>query len=175
MIDFLDKYRKQRKYSNIFIIFVSLILALSINLFILDSSNINDQIKTSILDAKNNSKTDIYLKLSDKKDKIEMYTNKKISDIINLNFSLLYDPAWISIKWINCFNNKNINLTSLETGITNVNIDYKDNIFYNISDKVCEFDIIKSNPNTQHLIVDKMFFEDASKKSFEISVASFSF
>lgn len=176
MWDILKKYKKHKKFSNIAIVFTSLILAISINLFIIDSTTINKHIKTSLLESKiQNNISDIFMKVSKNNKTVELFTSKDINDITNINMSFLYNPDTISINSIVCNINSTSNLNSDNNWISSVIIDFEKNTSFQKNEKICDINIDKKSKNTEQLIIEKISFFDKNSNTYEPSVSSLSF
>jgi len=99
MQDILKKYKKHKLLSNLWVVVTSLIMAAWINFFVIDSTNIGQNIKTSVLNAsKNSNLADIYLEK--KGDIIELKTSKNINNITSLSFNVSYNPDTLKIEKI---------------------------------------------------------------------------
>lgn len=97
MKDFLQKYQKQNTISNLGIIITSLVLAIWINIFLVDGTNIWNKLKTSVLDSNQSEiKADLYIEKKD--DKILIKNSKDILEAKNLSFSITYNPNLLEIK-----------------------------------------------------------------------------
>lgn len=97
MKDFLQKYQKQNNMSNLAIIVTSLILAIWINIFLIDWTEIWSKLKTSVLDSSQNEiKSDLYIEKID--NKILIKNSKDILEAKNLSFSITYNPNLVEIK-----------------------------------------------------------------------------
>jgi len=99
MQDILKKYKQHKLLSNLWIVVTSLIMAIWINFFVIDSTNIGQNIKTSVLNAsKNSNLADIYLEK--KGNIIELKTSKNINNITSLSLNVSYNPDNLKIEKI---------------------------------------------------------------------------
>jgi len=97
MKDFLKKYQKQNNISNLAIIVTSLVLAIWINIFLIDWTEIWSKLKTSVLDSSQNEiKADLYIEKVE--NKILIKNSKDILATKNISFSITYNPSLIEIK-----------------------------------------------------------------------------
>lgn len=99
MKDFIKKYQNHKLMTNINIILASLILAIFLNFFVIDSTNIWQSLKTSILNSKVwEEKADLYLQKID--NELFLVANKNMNNLDVLSLSLIYNPDNVSISEI---------------------------------------------------------------------------
>jgi uncharacterized membrane-anchored protein YitT (DUF2179 family) len=61
-MDIISKYKKQKKVSNFAIITISFILAITINFFIINNTNLSNTLKANLLESEIRQNTgDLYL------------------------------------------------------------------------------------------------------------------
>jgi uncharacterized membrane-anchored protein YitT (DUF2179 family) len=61
-MDIISKYKKQKKVSNFAIITISFILAITINFFIINNTNLSNTLKANLLESEIKQNTgDLYL------------------------------------------------------------------------------------------------------------------
>jgi len=112
MQDILKKYKQHKFISNLGIVVTSLIVAVWINFFVIDSTNIGQNIKTSVLNASiNQNLADIYLEK--KWDNIVIKTSKNINNLKSLSFNVSYNPETLIIE------NITSNITSQVLNLSN--------------------------------------------------------
>lgn len=100
MKDFLKKYHNKKVIWNIWIAVTSLILAFWINLFLIDSTSMWKELKTSVLDTKvSEVKADLFLEKSE--NKIIVKNSKDILNTKNISLSITYNPEDLEIVNIN--------------------------------------------------------------------------
>jgi len=114
MQDILKKYRKRKIFTNISLVLTSLVLAIWINITLIDGTEMWQNLKTSVLNSniQKQDKSDIYLKEYDWK--ISLFSSKDIYNIKNLSFGLTYNPQNITIDNISSKKWEIINLNSSE-------------------------------------------------------------
>lgn len=96
MNNFLKKIKNKKYFSNTNIIIISLIVAIFINFFILNWSQIEQNLKASIINSQLwINQWDIYLSKNERW--INMLTNKSINDMNNFSFTINYNPKNITI------------------------------------------------------------------------------
>lgn len=106
MKDFLQKYREKKILSNMWILFASLVLALWINFFVIDSTNFWNWLKADVLNSNLvKDYSDIYI--SNNLDKISIKNSKKMENVEKLSIWLIHNPENVDLKfsstidWIN--------------------------------------------------------------------------
>ncbi len=100
MKDFLKKYHNKKVIWNIWIAVTSLVLAFWINLFLIDSTYMWKELKTSVLDTKiAEVKADLFLEKSE--NKIIVKNSKDILNTKNISLSITYNPEDLEIVNIN--------------------------------------------------------------------------
>lgn len=173
MKDFLQKYQKQNNMSNLAIIVTSLILAIWINIFLVDGTNIWNKLKTSVLDSNQSEiKADLYIEKKD--DKILIKNSKDILEAKNLSFSITYNPNLLEIKEVKSDLWENMLLweknTWFETYI--VNISWK-NVFKN--NNIVEIIATKNNNESTQINMINANFNDNSGEKYNLSTSWLTF
>lgn len=116
--DIIKSYKSKKLKSNLWLIALSLVCALSIN-FALSNSKIWNYLKTSVNEAsiKNENNSDLYMTklISWPNIEIEIKSNKDIYEAKNLAFSFFYNNEDIKIKDI---------MTNLDQAKLNKMLDY---------------------------------------------------
>jgi hypothetical protein len=110
MTDFVKEYKQKRLVSNLWIVGISLVLALWINFFLLDETEIWQNLKASILDVNTTeSKADFYLENA--WNSIIVKNSNTLQGPTSVWLTLSYNPEvleigeitadfwWISILW----------------------------------------------------------------------------
>lgn len=111
MQDILKKYKKHRLLSNIWVVALSLIMAVWINFFVIDSTNFGQNLKTSVLNSStNNNLADIYLE--NLNNEIKLKTSKDINNLKSLSFSISYNPNNLKIEEFISSNAQILNLSN---------------------------------------------------------------
>lgn len=97
MEDIITKYKKQRKIKTIWIIVTSLLLAISLNVFI-STSDMWKTIKSSVLESSStkNDLSDLYL--TSDSNILTLKASKEMKEVKNVSFSFLYNPENIELK-----------------------------------------------------------------------------
>lgn len=100
MKDFIKKYHNKKVIWNIWVVAASLIMAFWINFFIIDSSEIWNNLKASVINSENiwkENKADLYIE-NNKNWIISINSSKSIESIENISFSVIFNPENIEIK-----------------------------------------------------------------------------
>jgi len=99
MKDIIKKYKKNKLKTNINIILSSFLVAILINVFLIDWTSIWKNLKTSVLNSKiENNISDLSIK--NQNWTLNIISNKEIQSIENISYSIVYNPANIKIKSI---------------------------------------------------------------------------
>lgn len=166
----IEKYKKHKKLSNLTIIFLSLVIAISVNFFILDSSKIGKSLKTNLLESdQKNNLSDLYLEKNN--NYIVLKTSKQLNNLKNLNLSFVYNPDNVSLN--NFTSNINSNIEKI------VNNDWITSIFVNFSEKttfkkwevVLRIETTKKENNSEQLNLINSNFTDNSWENFLLSTS----
>lgn len=97
MKNFLADYKKEKKIWTFTIIWLSLILAISINFYIFDRSSLWQNIKASILDINNVwNKWDFYLEKAWNTE-LQIKSSKLLQKPTTLSFTINYNPEVLEI------------------------------------------------------------------------------
>ncbi|MDD3793935.1 MAG: hypothetical protein PHI37_03925 [Candidatus Gracilibacteria bacterium] len=173
MKDFLKKYQNQNNMSNLAIIITSLILAIGINIFLIDGTDIGNKLKTSVLDSNQNEiKADLYIEKVD--NKILIKNSKDILGTKNISFSITYNPSLIEIKEVRSNLGENMILGEKNTGFETylLNISGKD-----ISKNTPIAEIIASknkDESTQINMINANFIDNSDEK-YNLSTSGITF
>lgn len=173
MKDIIAKYKKQKIISNVWIVFASLIIALSINFFILDSANMAKTLKTNILEAEeSDNKSDIFLE--NNWGNISLKTSKTLNNIISLTVSLAYNPENTKINDI-LTQEWTISNISNVSGINSIIIDFSKPTSFNLWSEILMINTVKTNANSEQLNVINANFTDSSNETFMLTTSWITF
>lgn len=173
MSNTIKNKKKRSIFSNTNIVLSSLVLALWVNFFLLDSTNIWQSIKTSVINSNiNEVKSD--LSIINNNWELEIIINKNINAIDNLSFSLIYNPEIISIKDA---------ISDLWTIITLSNTPWVSSIIFtpesiiNINkwDTIVKLQIEKSENISENLNILNANFKDVNWEQFLLSTSWITF
>ncbi len=167
MKDFLKKYHKRKLTSNLFIVVAALIMAFAINFMLIDGTNFWKNLKTSVLDIKNNEKkADIFLQEINKK--IHLKNSKNIENMTSFSISISYNPENIELK--------NIKSNLWEVSILWDKNDWIINIILNsnwknlnINEDILEIDIEKKVEKQVWINLVNGNFTDKTGEKFELT------
>ena len=173
MKDILSKYKKHRLISNIWIVTASLIMAIWINFFVIDSTEFWNNLKTSVLNANSNTNlADIYLEKTN--NDIILKTSKDINNSTSLSFSISYNPTEINIADIVADNAQVLNLSNTP-GINSVVITFdteKDIIAWN---KIITLNVEKLKDGIQNINIINAKFTDWNSEDYLLTTSWISF
>ena len=107
MKDILKKYSKHQTISKFGIVWVSLVLAIGVNLFLLDSWNLWSNLKTSVLNYQDSQiKADISIQVEN--NTLQIIANQDMTNVQKISLSLTYNP-------------ENWNIEAFTTALGNIN------------------------------------------------------
>ena len=116
MKDILTNYKKHKIFQNIFLVISSLVLAIAIHIFIIDSDNIQF-LKTNVLESSSSyNNSDIYLEKAENQE-IILKNSKSMDNVKSISFSLFFDEDALTIKNISPQANGDISIISQSGGI----------------------------------------------------------
>lgn len=97
--DFMKKYNRQRIASNIWVVVTSLVLALWINFYLLDQTEIWQNLTASILNV-NQNETRANLYLENNSSKILLKSSATLQQPVSLSVTLVYNPENLEINGV---------------------------------------------------------------------------
>lgn len=175
MSDFLKKYREKKIISNAWIIFTSLVLALWINFFLVDSTNFWQSLKADVLSS--TTKEDLSnIYLIKNWNKIYLRNSKKMDNIDKLTINLSYNPENVEIKnissnidWINILNLWN------EPWINTliITLSWSKNISSWVN--ILNIEINKKIEKTENLNIWWAYFIDTNGTNYDLTTSGISF
>ncbi|MDP2090033.1 MAG: hypothetical protein Q8K30_00420 [Candidatus Gracilibacteria bacterium] len=173
MKDFIKKYQNHKLMTNINIILASLILAIFLNFFVIDSTNIGQSLKTSILNSKvGEEKADLYLQKID--NELFLVANKNMNNLDVLSLSLIYNPDNVSISEIRSELGEIANLGN-EEGIKTIilSTDKAKNITR--GERILKIVTSKKEEKSENINIVNANFTDSNKGQFLLSTSGITF
>jgi len=166
-MDIFKKYKKHKKISNFTIIAMSLVLAVAINFFVINSDWVTKNLKTSLLEAeiKQNS-WDVFLEQS--WEDIVLRSNNIIKNISNLNLSLVYNPENIEILEITPKLNSETSSESNTPWINTVIIEFNGNNDITSWEEIFRMKVSKKEDVTENINIVSANFTDISWEVYEL-------
>lgn len=170
MKDFIKDYRKRKMIWNFYIILSAFIMAFTLNFFVLDWTNLENNLKTSILDSSSNSeiKADIFTEI--KENKIILKNSKEMKNVKSISFSIAYDNSKIEIlEWKSNLEKPEIlgeKWSWIETFIINFN---EKNIFKN--EILAEINFKKLEETNSRINLLNANFTDSEENIFELTTS----
>lgn len=173
MKDFIKKYHNKKLIWNAWIILTSLVLALWINFFLIDSTSMWKTLKTSVLDSwVTETKADLYIENNE--NNIIVKNSKQIVSPKTLSLSLTYNPLELEIKnissklWeITILWEKN---SGFETVLLNTqNSDIKSN------ENIIEIEINRLLEKSTGLNMINANFKDSTWEQYNLSTSGITF
>ena len=174
MKDIMKKYKKHKIISNLWVLVISLFLALAINFFVIDWTEIWQNLKTSVLNNKVNKKSDIFLENS--WDEIVVKNFKNMNFLDSISFSLVYNPENITIWNLRSWKNW-LELTKIRNtpGFYTIILISKFPLDINSWEVLISFEIKKKNNKTESINLINANFSDSNSESYELTTSWITF
>ena len=173
-MDILKKYKRHKKISNLSIVAISLVVAIWINFFVLNNTNISNNLKTSLLESEvTNNQSDIYFEVSG--NDLVLKTNKAISNIENLSFTIAFNPENIEIKEILPKLNAQTTNISNTPWLSTILIEYSEKNNIKSWEKILTIKTNKTENKTENLNIINANFTDSDSNTYELSSSSITF
>ncbi len=171
MKDFIKKYHNKKIIWNLWIVAASLVMAVAINFFVIDWSDLWNNLKASVINSKNiekNNKADIYIETN--KSKIQIKNSKEMNNVDNISFSLIYNPENINIIW---YQSEYWEVTKLWTANSWLNnfIIKTEGQKIDKSSSVLEIEISKNNENSEQLNIINANFKDIENQRYQLTTS----
>lgn len=173
MKDIFKKYHHHKIASNINIILASLVLAIWINIFLIDWTDIWNSLKTSVLNSNfSEQKSDIYL--INENTKLVIKSNKNIKSLTDLSLSITYNPDNLELSEINSSIWDVINLSNTPW-INTILITSKNGINISKWDNLLNITAIKKSNKSENLNIINANFKDNKNEQFLLSTSGITF
>ncbi len=172
MKDIFKEYKSKKLKRNIVIISLSLVFAISINLFLFNT-NVWNKLQTSVKNYNEKDKDtnkDIYLeKSAEWSDILNLVLGTWLRNVSEIRTSILFDPA--KIKLVDFFSeNKNINITKISNipGVFLLNIKYTESLNLPTNTNILKISYTKINDEKTVInLAETMFISD--KKAYSLT------
>lgn len=175
MKDFLKKYHTKKNIWNLGIVVASLIMAIWINIFLVDWTEMWTNLKASVLWStivNNEIKADIYLERNE--NEVILKNSKNISNTESISFSLTYNPTNVTILEIKSDIWEVMKLWESNTWIETIIIS---NIWKNIDSNsiLASITTEKQEEKSEQLNLINANFRDLDEEGFELSTSWITF
>ncbi len=165
MTDILKKYNKQKKFSNISIVAMSLVFAVGINVFLFDDSNLVKNLKVNAIESDiQTNKSDLYIE--QEAVYFSLFSSKNMTNVKNVTFSVVYNPENINILKTN-----GLQLISKNNWISTYLLQFEEAKNIIKWEKVALLEINKNQNKTEHLNIVEANFTDTSGNSYQLSTS----
>lgn len=171
MKDFIKKYHNKKIIWNLWIVVASLIMAIGINFFVIDWSELWNNIKASVINSKNienNNQADIYIEKSDSKIKVK--NSNQMDNVNNISFSIIYNPENIEIYWYKSNYGKVTKLWTNNWWTNNFIIKTSGQIIEKWSD-ILEIELNKKQETSEQLNIINANFKDNNDKRYQLTTS----
>ncbi len=175
MKDFVKKYHKKKIIWNIWILALSLVMAIWINFFIVDWSEMWNNLKTSILNSNDiltEENSDIFMEKEN--NQIIIKNSKNISWAENISFSIIYDAENISIQDYNSTIGQITKLWQENSWYNNFIISTNDKNI-NFWEEIMRIDIEKTWENSTQINMLNANFKDNEWETYKLSTSWLTF
>lgn len=169
MTDFLKKYQKQKKHSLIWVVLASLVMAIGINIFLIDGTSLWNSLKTSVLNSQwKEINSDIYL--DKQQNNYVLLSSKQMNWVKNITVSLTYNPKVIEITDIYSPIWEVTTLSNLSWVSTLI---LTPSEIWNISEKtsIFQFKINKTSKNRDFINMIEANFTDTEDINYNLSTS----
>lgn len=172
MADVLKKYKKQKKISNIWILALSLVMAIGVNIFLIDGTSFGQNMKTSVIEATQvQSQADLYM--SGEKWMYSIVNGKKISDIKSLSFTLSYNPAVPPQEITSRYGE--LQTLSNSEGMITVLVVFPDETHLDKWSEIIDIEAIKNVKTVWNFSILNANFKDSSNENYTLSTSGIRF
>ena len=169
-MNIVKNYNKKKKINNISIVIISLVVAFSINLFVINNTDISKSLKTNLLENQiSNDLGDIYIESI--WDDLVLKANNNIIDIENLTFSITYNPENIEITDIIPKLNWEILNISNTPWLSTIILEYSEVNKIEAWDKILTIKKNKSEDKTENINIINANFTDSNNNVFELTTS----
>ena len=158
MKDIIKKYHKHKLFTNLNIVLASLVLAIWINFFLVDWTQLWKNLKASVLNTQINENTsDISIESID--DSLYIVANKNINKLSNLSFSISYNYKNISVWNISSDIWDVVNLSNTPW-INSVILTTDGNSEVKVWDRIVKIDLEKTEKISENVNLSNANFTD---------------
>lgn len=165
MKDFFKRYHKHKVLSNLWILSLSAVLAISINSFVL-TGNTSDALKANILEATTNSTSSVDLIGSYNENILSFMNSREMQNVTEFSFSLAYNPEALEVLEAQS-NIDGVNITELknEDGFVTYIMNFAEKINIPAEINILEVQTNTIQETTNHInIIGANFTDDAWEK-----------
>ncbi len=173
MQDFIKKYKKSKLIWNIWIVVTSLIVALWVNFFIIDWTDVWQSLKASIFNVNGiEINSDIYFDIED--NNIVLKTNKIINDVKDLSLSIIYNPKNVEIEKLD-FSKSNITELENEKWIKSIIITFENPKNITPDEIILKIKTIKKEDKSENLNIINANFTDTLNNNYILTTSWITF
>lgn len=169
----IKKHHKNKLFSNVNIVLASLVLAIWLNIFLVDWTSVGQSLKTSVL---NSQTTEKLSDLSIEKEEWDLYivANKNIKSVSTLALSLTYNPENVVIWEVNSNLWDVVNLTNTPW-ISSIILTSEAISDIKNWDRLIKIIINKSENKSENLNIINANFKDINNEQFLLSTSGITF
>lgn len=174
MKDFLKKYKKQVIISNIWVVAASLVLAFGINVFLIDGTQIGQNLKANVLQPINSEqKADLFIEKN--VNDFSIKSSKNINKATSLSFSLTYNWENTNVFEIASPYGNTIEIQN-ESGIHSVIVNFDSETDVKANENIVEFNATKILPEQiENINIINANFKDNTEELYQLSTSWISF
>lgn len=174
MKDILKKYKKHIIISNIGIIAASFVVAIGVNFFLIDGTQIGQNLKANVIEsieAKNKADIFVYQEWNT----FSIQNSKIMNEVESVSLSIIYNGENLSISDIHS-SYGSIDKLENEEGVHSLILNLKPQVSLEKNTKIVEFQATKNTNNqTEHINIVNANFKDAPGSIYSLSTSGISF
>lgn len=171
MKDLFKNYHKHKVLSNLGVLSISAILAVSVNMFLL-SGNTAQSLKANVLEATSTQINKVDFSATSTPHFIVFSNSQEIKNVTELSFSLAYNfellELWeisTDIEW------SNISVIENNDGFSSYIMTFTNPITISENNDIIKLDYQKTSEETVHLNIINVNFKDSEEQTYLLSTA----
>jgi len=166
MKDLFQNYHRHKAIVNIWILSLSVILAIGINTFVIND-DISQSLKASVIDINSTKSSQSDLEFAVMKDSILLKINTPIADLKELSFSLAYNPELIDFSDLSSgLGGANFSLLENSPGFSTVIMTLDNSQTINAKSEIAKINFERLSEDTIHLNPLNVNFIDKNGDTF---------
>lgn len=173
MQDILKKYRKHKYISNVWMVVTSLILAFWINLFLINSTQIGQNLKANVLWVNNTElKSNLYLTTDG--EQIKLIAWQQMNWVVSLSFSLAYNPNNLIFENINSEISEITNIEN-EAWFNSIILNFSESKNIAIWDEILNISVKKWIIKTENINIINANFTDNTGERYLLNTSGITY
>jgi hypothetical protein len=166
MKDLFQNYHKHKVLSNVWILSIAALLAVSVNMFLF-SGNTGEMIKANVLEATVNQASKIDFSAEISNDAIVFRNSQEMQDVKEFSFSLAYNFEILELwGYSSSLGENNISLIENNDGFSSYIMTFVNPINIPENTQIIDLNYIKMLEQTVHLNIINVNFTDNSEEKY---------